>query len=244
MRHRPTLFVAALVALGVFALPASATSLETWHMTDEELYAFLPDVVFVAEGRIGALGGPRTFELDLGETTAAPSVQADFPWGNGMTEAFSFDFNSMTGVAEFTVGDTTIAYSPTIPFSLIFIRTAAYKDGSSVLLDDLFLDGVAVGDVSHAVSGTQAKDILAISGGQLTDGFLLTGTVTMNWGAIVPQNSQLAFQIKVDDPEPIPEPGTLALLGMGLLALCTAAARRKRTAGGPRLPPSWIDDRA
>mgnify|MGYP006286917279 CR=1 FL=1 len=225
---RKVLSIAAMLAIGILAAPASATTLETWHMTDQELYEFLPDVVFVAEGRIGALGGPRTFELDLGETTAAPHVQADFPWQNGVTESFSLDYSNVSGMADFTVGDTTLSYSPTIPFSLIFIRTAAYKDGSSVLLEDLVLDGVAVGDVSHAVSGTQTKDILAISGAELTDGFSLTGDVTMSWGAIVPQNSQLAFQIKVDDPAPIPEPGTMALLAAGIAGLCTGAIRRRR----------------
>jgi len=72
-----TRFLALAVIVSVVVPGAAVAALTTSHLaTDDALFALLPAFDFVAEGRIGDLGGAATFELDLGATTSAPSVGA------------------------------------------------------------------------------------------------------------------------------------------------------------------------
>jgi hypothetical protein len=109
----------------------------------------------------------------------------------------------------------------TAPFSDIFIRTRA-DVGMSMVVDNLFLDGVAVGDRSAVDNPTDGwgADYLWI--GDVTEPFTLTGRSTMSWeGEQNRLKSALAYQIKVVNLEtqPVPEP-TLAIgLGVGALAM-------------------------
>ncbi|MDD4858318.1 MAG: hypothetical protein PHD74_09475, partial [Candidatus Krumholzibacteria bacterium] len=81
MRNIVTLLIAFAL---VMVLSTSVFALVVKHLgTDAELLAIISDTVFVAEGRIGDLGGAATFELDLGKSTAAPSVTAQYAWTSG-----------------------------------------------------------------------------------------------------------------------------------------------------------------
>jgi hypothetical protein len=189
-----SMLVIALIAL----LATGAFSLTTQHLaTDTEMLALISDTIFVAEGRIGDLGGAATFELDLGQSTAAPSTTAQYGWVSGQVEAFTLCYDNVTGLVTFTLGGKTLNYTTPFPvFGDIFVRTRAVDDGKSVVVQDLVLDGQNVGDVSSAV-GADDLDILWISGGTLSDGFTLTGTATLAWTGAPPSQSRLAFQIKV-----------------------------------------------
>jgi hypothetical protein len=61
----------------------------------------------------------------------------------------------------------------------------------------MILDGDAVGDASSADANVDGLDILWISGGDLADGFTLSGSTTMSWVGPRPTQSRLAFQVKV-----------------------------------------------
>jgi hypothetical protein len=184
-----------LVAL--LLIPATAVAaLSTSHLSsDAEMLALLPAFDFVAEGRIGDLGGAATFELDLGAETSAPSVTAQYAWQNAAVEPFTLVYDAGVGEARFTLGGHSLIYSTPLGADEMFIRTRAIPAGSSATVRDLVLEGVPVGAVSQA-SG-DGLDILRIQGGLLMDGFVLTGNAVLAWTGTPPTQSRLAFQIKV-----------------------------------------------
>lgn len=210
MRRRAQPFMAPLVPLLLSAatlsvLPARADACPsaTHFPSDAAFHAVQPEagIQFVAEGRIGDRSGAATFELDLGATTAAPATTAQYGWVNGQAEPFTLSFNSGTGVVTFQLGGRTLNYSPGGTFTDIYIRTRATQAGTSVVVNNLVLDGCPVADNSTAVG--DGIDYLRLSGGTLNDGFTLTGVATLSWGAVAPTNSHLAFQIKVGTPAQI-----------------------------------------
>jgi hypothetical protein len=192
------LAIAMIVFIAAAALFAPAAfCLTTQHLsTDAELLALVSDTLFVAEGRIGDLGGAATFELDLGQSTAAPSTTAQYGWVNGQTEPFTLAYDGTTGLVTFVLGGRTLTYMTPFPmFGDVFVRTRAVDAGRSIVVRDLVLDGEGVGDASSATG--DGLDILWISGAALSQGFTLTGTATLSWTGAPPTQSRLAFQIKV-----------------------------------------------
>jgi len=187
----------ALLLLGASAGTGRA-DLVTSHLTDQQMLQLMPEseLSFTGEGRIGDRGGAATFELDLGRTTAAPSQTAQYDWRTGVAEPFSLSYDAFTNRVTYTLGGVTLTYQPDRFFNDVFVRTRATQGGSVAVVQDLVLEGMAVGDVSQA-AGPDATDVLRISGGSLYDGFSLTGTAVLTWQAPAPTQSNLAFQIKV-----------------------------------------------
>ncbi|RJR28064.1 MAG: hypothetical protein C4574_05360 [Candidatus Latescibacterota bacterium] len=188
-----TAFVFSLLML----CAAGAYAISVQHLaTDAELSALVSDTIFVAEGRIGDRGGAATFELDLGQSTSAPAVTRQYDWLNGVVEPFSLVYDNVSGNVTFSLGGQSLVYhTPFIQFGDIFVRTRAVYAGTSVVVSDLALDGQNVGASSSATG--PGLDILWISGGQLSDGFTLTGNAVFSWTGTPPGQSNLAFQIKV-----------------------------------------------
>jgi hypothetical protein len=182
---------------------AAACPTTSHFASDAAFQAFQPEpaINFVAEGRIGDRGGAATFELDLGQSTAAPATQAQYNWISGQAEPFTLSYNNISGVVTFQLGGRTLNYSPGATFTDIYIRTRATQAGTSVVVNNLVLDGCGIADQSGATG--DGLDYLRLVGGTLGDGFVLTGNATLNWGAIPPANSHLAFQIKVGTPATI-----------------------------------------
>jgi hypothetical protein len=190
--------IASLVAFGlVLLLSTGVFAFTVSHLaTDADLLALISDTIFVAEGRIGDLGGAATFELDLGQSTAAPYTTAQHPWTSGTVEPFTLAYNAGTGLVTFSIGGKVLTYTTPFPmFGDIFVRTRAVDTDRSVIVGDLVLNGQSVGDVSSAAG--PGLDILWISGAALSNGFTLTGTATLAWSGAPPTQSRLAFQIKV-----------------------------------------------
>lgn len=187
---------------------------------DATLNALLPDTntSWVAEGRIGDLGGAATFELDAGQSTAAPADTAQFAWSNNQPVDFTLSFDQGTNVLSFDVMGTSVSFSPSAAFDDLYIRTAAIRDISTVSLDGMLVDGSdAIPQVIS--SGPNDRDIIRVQNAGLADGFTLTGTATLAWDpSNVPVNSQLAFQFKAGIT--VPTPASAALLGtLGVAAL-------------------------
>jgi hypothetical protein len=188
------LCVFTIVILG--AGPASATLITQHLATDAEMLAILSDTLFVGEGRIGDGAGAGTFEIDLGGDTGNPATTAQYDWPNGTAVAWTLTYDAMTDLVTFTVDNTTLQYTtPLSGFTDVFVRARAVDAGSQIVVSDLVLDGETVGDQSDAVG--DGLDILWISGGTLSDGFVLSGQTTMSWTGDPPTQSRLAFQLKV-----------------------------------------------
>ncbi len=189
------LTIASLIIL-ISVFSASGTWITQHLSSDSALVALLTDTLFIAEGRIGDLGGSQTFELDIGPHTANPAQTAQYDWPNGVAVPFTVSYDEVMKEASFAMGGTTLVYSPIPGFEEIFVRTRAVDENTSVVVDELILEGEAVGDISSA-SGPDGLDILWIRGATLSDGFVFTGQATLSWSGTPPTQSRLAFQIKV-----------------------------------------------
>ena len=188
---------AMLLGLALGAGIAQADPITEHIATDAELVAALTDTLFVAEGRGGDGAGAATFELDLGQDTGAPAVQAQYGWVSGQPEPFTLSFDAGNGLVTFSLGGEVLQYTTPYPeFGDMFIRTRAVNDGSSVVVDDLVLDGYVLDDQSAAANPGDDLDILRIAEADLSSGFTLTGTATLTWTGTLPSQSRLAFQIK------------------------------------------------
>ncbi|MBP0018845.1 MAG: hypothetical protein J7647_15015 [Cyanobacteria bacterium SBLK] len=219
---------------GTIALIASSESAIAFTLdrlsSDAEMNALMQDIAFVAEGRIGDRSGAATYELDLHEADPGfPQITDQFNWQSGITEAFELSYNSNSNQVDFLIGDRLLSHAYSDPFSDIFIRTRAVNSGSSILLNNLELNGTNLGEKSHAIAAQGGLDILQI--GDIGEDFKLTGEVMMNWEKVPPTQSRLAFQIKIadtgDTPPPkkdIPEPGLL--IGLGFFSLLGLRSRR------------------
>ncbi len=220
----PRCSFAALCALGV-AGPALGAFIITPIASDALRTALLPEsqIGATAEGRIGDRGGNGTFELDLGRVTSAPDTQANFPWVSDDTYNFSLTYDAGMNLMTFIMDvggplQTTLLYNPVQPFSQMFIRARAINADASILLTHLALDGMGLGvDVGAVGDGL---DIIWVRDSGVADGFSLVGEATLEWGASVPTQSRLAFQVKLG----VPAPGAASL---GLLGLAGAARRRR-----------------
>lgn len=185
-----------LLAMIVFASPATA-ELRTSHLaTDAEMLALLSDTLFVGEGRIGDGWGAATFEIDVGGDTGDPATTAQYGWPNGTAVPWTLTYNHMTNLVVLVIDDITLMYTtPLSGFTDIFVRARAVNVDTDILVDDLVLDGETIYDASQATGN--GLDILWIAGATLSDGFTISGRTTMTWTGSPPTQSRLAFQIKV-----------------------------------------------
>ncbi|MGB3402121.1 MAG: PEP-CTERM sorting domain-containing protein [Microcoleaceae cyanobacterium] len=248
MHTRNILLSTALTTLGCLSLSTAADAFSLGgHMTsdgyrsdgtaweaDHDYNALFPDgnstddTAFVAESRYGDAGGAAQYEFKIFDHQDGGGLdEANFNWGNGTSYDFSLEYTESSwtySLFEFGTENllTSVTEAFTAPFSDIFIRTRA-NNGTSAVVDNLFLDGVAVGDRSAVenVEGDFGVDYLRIS--DVSEPFTLTGTSTMSWteGSNT-KGSRLAYQIKVvnlEDTQPVPEPTILVGLGISLLGL-------------------------
>ncbi len=198
-------------------------SVMTSNLADDAAFNELGLVpVFEAQGRIGNAAANGTQEADLGLTTAAPVASAQFAWGTNQPVSFTLSYDTVTNLVSWTIFGETMEFTAAEDALELAIRMRAtsQRDGISVSLEGMLLDGHAIPDVSAANPG-DGVEYLRITGSEVADGFTLTGRARMIFDqSNPPTNSNLAFQIK----GVVPAPGAAALAVMGLLA----GVRRRR----------------
>ncbi|BAZ37963.1 hypothetical protein NIES4101_38920 [Calothrix sp. NIES-4101] len=214
-----TLLVLATTTIGLSLLPSQVNALVTTtpqaNLTDIDFNNLITTgkftEVFVAQSRIGNNATNGTQEIDLlnPKNNLLPVDQKQRVWGNG--EAVDFILEYTGSLVKYTVGNQVI--SSTIfssPVTDIFLRTRA-ANNSKMELTNLFLNGQSLGNLVSNGVGNSDIDYLQI--GKLPQSFTLTGTSIMSWTGTRPNNSALAYQIKVGTtPQAVPEPTTLAAL--------------------------------
>ncbi|MEM6332989.1 MAG: choice-of-anchor W domain-containing protein [Planctomycetota bacterium] len=229
----------ATLALAFVAAPALAGGVTTQQFdTDAEINEIIVNEVFAAEGRYGN-NNPSNGDWELGIwSDGSLADQEDFEWVSGRTVDFSLSFIPVgpVNLVTFSLFDNDAPLVRSVDsfeddgFDSLLLRTRATKDGSSIVLDDLKLNGELISDTSFASGDDDGLGLLLLSLDGIDEGFNLDGTVTMNWGNDTPRGSHLAFQIKAvetTDLVVVPSPTAASL---GLLAIVGLAARRRRQA--------------
>jgi hypothetical protein len=202
---------------------------------------------FVAEGQIGtAATSPGSawsgaHEADVGKGTSGSYTTHQFRWSDRAWYNFELRFDGDTATWTMDKGgaqERSASYSAFNPFGefdgLTFRLRASDGTGNRISLRDITLNSVAVGSGTiswQPPSGSSDNHYWALSDtGSLSSGFVLGGQVQFDWSnSHRPRDSQLSFYIKgadAPDTPPIPEPGTLTMLGMGVAGF--AAMRRRK----------------
>ncbi|WP_204103301.1 MULTISPECIES: choice-of-anchor W domain-containing protein [Spirulina sp. CCY15215] len=211
------------------------------HLNGAEFDALGLEIPWAAESRIGRVGDHEINIHDI-NNDANNRVQADYDqWVSGKAVDFSLIFDSIANTLIYTVDGIEVSKTEIFEdnFSDLYIRTSARKDDTSMLVDNLFLSDASMSSSIAAVSsascsgnvgcGYNDADYLHI--GDIVGNFTLTGRSTMTWGAIKPNNSNLAYQIKLveggGETVDVPEPASLSLLSLSLFGLLAAGKRRK-----------------
>ncbi|MEL7037285.1 MAG: choice-of-anchor W domain-containing protein [Cyanobacteria bacterium J06592_8] len=250
MNHYKSFLAVTATAIGFLLAPGAANAFTFGGtITGEEAFEELGATIDVAaEGRIGDLSGAAEHEFNIhydnpsgGQTV--PTEYRRYDWVSGKGEDFSLSY--LDDILTYEIGGETLTYnmSNNSLFNDLFIRTTARKQGSSVVVDNLFLDGTAIdGDSSFACEASRcgywnSSEYLWLS--DLGDSFTLTGTTTMSWlgnakrlsDRTAPHRSELAFQLKLGNvekpPVSVPEPISMSLFSVGAIGLALAGLRRQ-----------------
>jgi hypothetical protein len=159
------------------------------------------------------LGAPGTLGFSF---QANPYLEA-FVHNDGSVASANLDNNltiTAVDVAGFTLGDVMFSWAPDGSINLVpgLIGGTETADGENLNLsiNDLVADGL---DVRYSDNGATFSNFAAISG------LLPAGTYTIS---LFTQESQLVDKVGV-----VPEPATLALVGLGMLGIGFAGRRRR-----------------
>jgi|GEM_PF-3635737 len=216
------LAVVIIVTCGALVWPAAADLITTQHFgTLAEVQAYVVDGFdFVARG--------DTAELRI--TRADPPAQAATPfnlWNNGIPHGFKVVYNA-GGIAGISIDDLYVVQMPvTIDPATNGLLVTAFTEGSgrTVRLDNLrlTLPGFVMYDVPDVALAPPTDYLLIETSLPLTDGFILSGTVTFSWSGSLPPAAEEWFEVA---PVVVPEPTSMLALVGGVLLMV-----RRRVAG-------------
>ena len=237
INYSKSLIVLGLATLGLFVAPHSAKALTLVNQTgftDTDFENLINqgqfNELFVAEGRIGDLGGTATYELSINEDVekgANPVQQQQYAWENNKPVDFSLEYTGST--VNYTVDGKLLSSNAfNGPVSDIFIRTFA-SNNSAVSLTNLAFNGEGIGNLGSSSLGI-ASDVDYLQIGEISDPFVITGKTSLFWAANPPRNSQLAYQIKVggsSSSTSVPEPGTVGAIFLATVAGIGYGTRKK-----------------
>ncbi|WP_440991718.1 type IV pilin N-terminal domain-containing protein [Haloarchaeobius baliensis] len=164
-----------------------------------------------ARGRYGDSAGGGSTELQIRDGGNNPLATTGHDWSAGTEESFSLRYYSSNSTAVLTVdGDTVSSASVTDPGDRFTVtvkaRSSSPPSSQSVTVDSLALNGSSIGATDgiseDGTTGSADQQYLLVEPGNadLSDGFVITGTVTFDWAGGTPNSETLAFTIDFEQP--------------------------------------------
>ena len=219
----------AVAAASIFGAAAHAAVVLVDPLVDG-VFTPLPNAVnpgvYGVEARRGDTPGNATWELGAGTQTSVGGTfeQAEFVWGD-TAHPFTLTWNAST--VSITVDATTVDFAA--PLLGDTLRIFAKRDATVVIdmIDGTDFDIALTGNPQGSETGAE----LFFYSADFFGGDGLTASGTMRIGGASGRNSASEIFFKNGDfaPNVVPEPGTLALLGLGA-AFAGGAMRRRRAA--------------
>ncbi|NEO27501.1 MAG: PEP-CTERM sorting domain-containing protein [Kamptonema sp. SIO4C4] len=246
MRIHTGLVALSLTTIGLLAGASNANAFTFGgNYNGQEFEDLGVEIPWAAESRIGRVGD---HEINIHDSAndANNRVQANYDdWRHAEAVDFALTFDSGSDTLTYTVGGVEISKTAVTQdnFSDLYIRSSARVEGSSMMVNNLFLEDSTM---ASAIDGFSSATCEVVDGEKVGCGyfdadylhiadivgdFTLTGQSTMRWEAgKKPQNSQLAYQIKLvegeDTTESVPEPAALSLLSLGVFGLILKSRRQ------------------
>lgn len=200
----------------------------------------------------GKSGGKDVF-VRSGEHTGSDNDAKDVTWVNGQTYSWTLDYNSATGILDYTVSDGTnivAAFNDVLMGDLGSVKLVAKalnredtKKDRGFIFDETNPTGtsasIAVTDANGMAQSVSIFDdltnagetgvVFALdSGAPITS---LSGTFIFDWDAggwDKSPNGRLAFLVKgYEATAPVPLPASVLLLGAGIAGLGALRKRRR-----------------
>jgi hypothetical protein len=231
-------FVLSATGLAANSLTAKAASIvPQTTLTDTDFQQLINTgkftETFVAQSRIGNNATNGTQEIDLlnPQNGLLPVDQKQRQWTSGQAVDFSLEYDG--SLVKYSVGGQLLssnAFSGAV--SDIFFRTRSAANSSLLLSNLTFSDAksqnLSVSDILSSSSASSDVDYRQLS--KISGAFKLTGKSTMTWTGTRPNNSALAYQLKVGTTphqKKVPEPGTIGALLLTGLAIVGSKKKAK-----------------
>lgn len=240
-----TIATVSLLALGVVAANATLVPTSIVKNFDAPVEATqIKSLATLGEARLGNRGISGDYELDVQDFTKAPTglTTAQRSWVDAQSYNFNLSYTASNRLISLTVGGVTVSntLANSKNFETMWVRVRGdigngintsvsglklkQDFGSGVETRDLFINNLSSPQFGFTANA------LKFSGLDETRDFSLLGSVAFDWtNASVATGSRGAVQFKIGEafsPEPVPEPATMAVLGLGALGLIRRRAKK------------------
>ena len=165
----------------------------------EALATLLPSPELLVRARLGDAGdtafdGPS--ELTLGSALQPKLASAHMAWQAGATETFRLTFDGF-GAATLLIGGQTLIAPSSSALEALAVTARAPAGGARARIFDLTLNGSALpkGANAWSPSGPKAFDGTLVRGASLRSGFVLTGSIKLDWPGALPGPHTLAVEL-------------------------------------------------